>query len=648
VAVPAVSALVQDPNRPRYTYEVGEGVQVKLEGATRWVDSRIHSREPEPETYTVQVPELGAGGARRDRTVRSVSAVMLRRVYRDMEVNVEAGDNASNWYGCVVLGLGVQPETYDIEIMEGFPGRTLKSVPTSLIRESEVRRLRGVHLREMFEENEVKKSQLFYVNDAAKRLREQKQREEAANRAAQAQDQLQTNAMHLAWEEMAKRAEKENKHREMMEAAVKAKADAKRAKLSQKEEKIRAERWARDEEEAATNPLAALRVKQRKLEQDRHEASKALGQQKLTDEQERAKAREAKRLKDEERVQETMEKMKLAREVHQVALHKVQTSSEAQAAAKESMKALEAVELGATRNRLMSQSDIEKLVAEDQKRYQATEEERVQSKLQRQQTLAKHELEAAVEELHHQEESAKTQSQLGGIRQRMRVAIREAEGYKVDAEALDTGRAALAAALSASAREGLKHAMQEQQSKELAGAIRDSTGKATEIDTLFSAITSTGIKMDVQDKIFRASELDEAKQALPEMMNQEFRWKGIRSRLQNVKNARKPENAEKVISKARDAGLPPQEVKQAQVELALQKSRTSARRGMWQAFKARDLPLFEAGITQAEASREKPWRVRELRRVLKRLKKQEAAGQMPAVWQEPAALQAEADEDIAE
>jgi len=599
------------------TFEKGETVQVKFEGSTNWVDCSVTGRADTADRYNIFVPNM-LGGLMREKEVQGVPTQLLRRVFKDVEVNIEQGENASSWVECLITGRGDKPNSYNIEMTTDFPGFTIANVPTHLLRDGENRRKKATNLQEMIAENEAVKNQLFWVNP----MKPQGRPEEVMLKAREDTVRyVQSQAIQAAWAEMARRAEEEEAQRQASEAKKRAwKEEAKNKKLAAaRAANERQMMW--EEEEAKTNPLIALKVKARKMQEAQYRLEEESLMSRRREAEKKQKAKEEARRREEARMQrftDSMEQVRLGHITQQKALAE-QGGVENNKEFREGMEAFKKVELGLTRKRLISQEEMLEQIRQDEAKYSSEEEALKRSRQARALATTRKSLQRAVSELQSVLEGGSAASQ-GTARQQLRSMLKEAELVGVEARELDRARLGLVQALGASAREAANRALESRKAQDLQNAITDGTSKYTESERLWGAITDESLKAGVQR--LDATELQAAKDALPDATKQEKLFTEVRSRIGFAKKARNSAKLEAAIGHAMASELPDEEVQAAHDALEQLKAQQEAEQSIGAALRSKNADALEAAMGQAREAKIDGWKLKNVRRSLERLRAQ--------------------------
>jgi len=598
------------------TFEKGETVQVKFEGSTNWVDCSVTGRADTADRYNIFVPNM-LGGLMREKEVQGVPTQLLRRVFKDVEVNIEQGENASSWVECLITGRGDKPNSYNIEMTTDFPGFTIANVPTHLLRDGENRRKKATNLQEMIAENEAMKNQLFWVNPFKPKVQPEevmlKVREDTVHR-------VQDQAMQAAWAEMARRAEAEEAQRQAAEDKKRAWKEAAKSKKLAWQQAAHDRQIMQEEEEAKTNPLVALKVKARKYQEAQYRLEEESMMSRRREAEKKQKAKEVARRQEEARKERTEHFMEQVRAEHAAQQKAIADrggvlSKETQ----ESVDAFQKVELGMTRKRLISQEEMLEQIKKDEEKYSAEEEALQKSRQARALATTKTSLQRAVSELEAELENGSLARQ-ASARQKLRTVLKDAEMASVHAKDLDRARVALVKGLATSAREAVKRAMETRKAQDLQSAITDGTSKLTESERVWGAITDEKLKAGVSR--LEASELQPPKDVLPEAQKKENLFARVRGRIEAAKNARKPNKLEAAISLAKSSALPDEEVQAASDALEEMQAQKEAEESISAALHSKNADALQSAIEQASQANVDGWKLKGLRHTLARMREQ--------------------------
>jgi len=570
-------------------FNVGENVQMKFSGEIGWVDCTISATGNMPDSYNVQVP------SREDRIFSDVPVSNLRKVYRGFEVNIDNGDeNVSTWVPCMLTAK--TGNRYTAELLDYRPGLVLEAVPPELLRESAERLDKARNFREMIQENEAQKRDLFYTAQ----LKPNRAKFEAeVQKMKQAEEDTRFKYMQsYVWQEMAQRAEKEEnnlKEKEQKEVAAKqARETSKTAKKKARVDAIIAEQEAK----ATSDPVAALMVKARTLKEANAKSDSKLGaiQDQATTEQ---RLKEEKKKLAEKRAREIEEQMKLMKQQHEE-LRKRAASGTLEVPdtpemreAQENKKMFEALEMRQSRQRNMMREEFMVAEQEEESKYKEEEAKREASSLHRNKAAARAGLELALKAFNEDESQRKEKTMLA-----LGTAVAMAGFAQMEAEEVDPARLSLVKQVTSNAREILSKAMEAETLSDVQKALAILPQKVKECDRFYKSIEDRDAKKEANP--FKESEIEQLRERVPELQKSEVKFAALRARIEMAKM--KTSMLREAVTAAEKGGLPSKEIEAAKAKLKEREARPLLVKNIEDAKKVGDITRLKAAIAEGEAS----------------------------------------------
>lgn len=571
-------------------FGIGEEVQVKFRGETRWVDCFVKGAGSLPDTYDVHVPLIGAV---KDKTFRDVPSSMLRKAYKGYEINIESGEtNASTWVPCLITAKN--GNRYTAELLEMRPGLVVEGVLPELIREDHERSEKWGRVHTAIAENEANKANLFYMaqvkpNTALMQAAQQKQAKEQADRDF-------VSMQRYVWEEMARRTAKEAEEERKKDEKRDRKHLEQEAKKRRMEQAKKEADWAATEFNADSDPVAAMMVKARQLQEVAHEQD--LKMKSKFEEEARAERefQAEKKRQAEKRAREVEEHMALLRQQHQAKTQMKSTEADDSPRAQEARekaKMFAAMELQQKKQVNMFREEFMQAEQEEDSKYKEEEARRQAQVMDRKQVAARKQLGNAMQAF-NEDESAGKQETL----QKLMAAVTAAADAKIEAETIDPARTYVIKEITAGARASLNRAMESQNTQEVQSILRSLPSKAQQIDRVWKGLQDTDEKMTMPR--FQEYELKQLKDRIPELQKNEVKFAALRANIEVSKLS--TERLRKAIEAAEKGGLPAEELEAAKAKLHDKETKPLLIKSIEDAKEAGDAGRLQAAIAEAEAS----------------------------------------------